>query len=87
MEDNKKNSFYDFLLANSEVNRQETNPIEKKYVVISWLVVFFANTTILFLGWNYAVSLIFKFPLINYYQSLLLYAVAKILTRGFFSVQ
>ena len=87
MEDNKKNSFYDILLANSEVNRQETTPIAKKYIALSWLVVFFANITILYFGWNYAVSLIFKFPLINYYQSILLYAVSKILTRGFFSVQ
>ena len=89
MEDNKKNSFYDFLLANSELT---TKPVEKpqtkKYhIVLSWIVVFFSNILILWLGWNYAVSPVFKLPLLSFVQSTFLYAVTKVLTRGFFSVQ
>jgi hypothetical protein len=88
MEDNKKSSFYDFLLANSELNRQETKPtIKKQYIALSWLIVFLANAFILFLGWNYAMTPILKLPSISFVQSLLLYAVSKVLTRGFFSVQ
>lgn len=89
MEDNKKNSFYDFLLANSELTNKQTEKqqVKKHHLALSWLVVFFTNVLILWLGWNYAVSPVFKLPLLSFMQSLLLYGVTKVLIRGFFSVQ
>jgi hypothetical protein len=84
----KKNSFYDFLLANSQLtSKQPEQQIKKRHIVISWLVIFFVNISILWLGWNYAVSPLFNLTPISFIQSLLLYSAIKVLSRGFFSEQ
>jgi TRAP-type C4-dicarboxylate transport system permease small subunit len=84
----KKKSFYDFLLANSELtSKKPEQQIKKHYLAISWLMIFFANISILWLGWNYAVSPMFRLTPISFIQSFLLYSVVKVLTRGFFSPQ
>lgn len=90
MEDSKTNSFYDFLMANSQASGQEKEnkaPIKQSHIVLSWLVIFFVNVIVLYFGWNYAVSPVFKLPLLKFYETLFIYAVVKVLTRGLFSVQ
>lgn len=87
MEDSEKSRFYD-LLANSKVNGQKNEiPVKKKYIVLSWLIIFTANSIVLMLGWNYAISKLLEIAQISFFESIGLYAVAKILTRGLFSVQ
>jgi hypothetical protein len=88
MEDSKRNSFYD-LLANSKVNGQEeeNKKLPKKYIVLSWIIIFFANSVVLWQGWNYAISPILNLPSLSFTKSILIYAVSKVLTRGLFSAQ
>jgi len=86
MEESTKNSFYDFLLANSKPVSQETPKVKKQYLIIAWLVLFLVNVLVVWFGWNYSVSLIFNLSTISFTQSVLLYSVAKVLTRGLFSL-
>ena len=91
MEDKRHSNFYEFLLANSELTNNktaETKPKpQSKYVLLSWLVIFFSNTLVLWLSWNYVVSSEFGLPVLSFIQSAALYAAMKTLFRGFFSTQ
>ena len=88
MED-KKSSFYEFLMANSKIKVQaeESKKVKSVHIFISWLVIMLSNSFILWLGWNYAFMQLFPIKPVTYLQSILLYSLAKVLTRGFFSVQ
>lgn len=88
MED-KKNSFYDFLLANSELQKETKTETKSKSLplVMGWLVVFFCNVIVLYYGWNNAITSIVKVPSITFTQAILLYSFFKVLIRGFFSPQ
>jgi hypothetical protein len=87
MEDNNKSTFYD-LLANSKINGQSEKPtVQKKYIVLSWFIIFLLNSTGLYLGWNYVISPLIDIATISFSDSIGLYIVAKVLTRGLFSVQ
>jgi hypothetical protein len=80
-------SFYEFLTANSKITKREANKTPKVYIAISWLVLLFTNAALLWAGWNYAVVHLFGTNPATYAQCILLYLVAKILTRGLFSVE
>jgi TRAP-type C4-dicarboxylate transport system permease small subunit len=87
MEENTKNSFYDFLLANSKTASQKEEPtVKKHHLVLAWLIIFFFSVFTLWIGWNYAISPIFNLPTISFLKAILLYAVAKVLSRGLFSL-
>ena len=86
MEDNNKKSFYD-LLANSKINGQLEKPtVKKRYLVLSWVIIFLLNSTGLYLGWNYVISPLINIANISFFDSIGLYVVAKVLSRGLFSV-
>lgn len=86
MEEEKNNSFYEFLQANSKLklNQSEKKTFSKKVLLFSWLLLFFANVTVLWVSWNFFACVVFHLPHINYIQSLLLYSGIKVLARGFF---
>lgn len=87
MEDKPK-SFYEILSANTKKKEKSETPDTKiNHKVLAWIVIFLANSSILMLCWNYAVSEIFKFPSITFSHSILLYSFAKTLTRGMFTIQ
>jgi hypothetical protein len=86
MEESTKNSFYNFLLANSKPVTQETSKVKKHYLIIAWLVLFLINVLVVWFGWNYSVSPIFNLSTISFTQSILLYSIVKVLTRGLFSL-
>lgn len=86
MEESTKNSFYDFLLANSKPASQEKPEVKKHHMIIAWLVIFTVNVLIVWFGWNYTVSPIFGLSTISFLQSVLLYSIVKVLSRGLFSL-
>jgi len=86
MEESTKNSFYDFLLANSKPVSQETPKVKKQYLIIAWSVLFLVNVLVVWFGWNYTVSPVFNLSTISFTQSVLLYSIVKVLTRGLFSL-
>ena len=83
MEENKS-SFYEFLAANSKVKKNEVHAI---YLMLGWIILFILNSTILWASWNYAVVPLMHASAASFWQSILLYSIAKILTRGFASPQ
>lgn len=84
----KKSSFYEFLAANSSlVSKEKEQKPKQHHIMLAWLLLFFINSALLWTCWNYAISFAFKVPNITFLQSLSIYVVAKILSRGFFSVQ
>jgi len=83
----KSTSFYEFLAANSKITKEENKKIHPFYLAISWVIILLGNSLVLWLGWNFAISPILKFEPVSYLQSILLYAFAKVITRGFFSAQ
>jgi len=86
MEENKKNSFYDFLLANSKTSSQQKPEVKKHHLIVAWVIIFIVNVIIVWFGWNYTVSPILNLSTISFSQSILLYSVVKVLTRGLFSL-
>lgn len=80
-------SFYEFLTANSKISKKEEKKIHPIYIAISWLIILFTNSALLWVAWNYSVVYLFGFNPASYMQSILLYIAAKILTRGLFSVE
>jgi hypothetical protein len=86
MEESTKNSFYNFLLANSKPVARETSKVKRQYLIIAWMVLFLINVLVVWFGWNYSVSPIFDLSTISFAQSVLLYSIAKALSRGFFSL-
>lgn len=89
MEENKQMSFYEFLSAHSTLNNTSTtgNKVKPFYLFLAWLVIFFSNTIVLWLTWNYIVSTEFGLPSLTFLKSAALYGATKTLFRGFFSVQ
>jgi hypothetical protein len=85
MED--KSSFYEFLAANSKLTKEETKKVHPFYLLLSWVTIFMTNSLIVWVGWNYAVAPILSTTPVTFVQSILLYSIAKIFSRGFFSVQ
>jgi polyferredoxin len=89
MEDNKKDSFYNFLLANSsnENKKPEQKKVKGVHVFMYIVIIPLINSILLWLGWNHAIVYVFHVSTITFVQTLLLYAVVKILFgRGFFSI-
>ena len=87
MEENTRNSFYDFLLANSKTTSQEEKPtVKKHHLVAAWIIIFLFNVSVLWMGWNHTVSSIFNLPKITFLNAILFYAVTKVLSRGLFSL-
>ena len=84
MED--KSSFYEFLAANSKLTNEEKK-VHPLFLLIAWIIVFLINASVLYIGWNYAVSSLTHLEKITFLQSTLLYSACKVLFRGFFSVQ
>jgi hypothetical protein len=86
MED-KSTSFYEFLAANSKLTKEDSKKIHPFYLAISWIIIFLGNSAVLWLGWNYALSPVLNLSSVTYLQSILMYSFAKVITRGFFTVQ
>jgi len=86
MED-KKPSFYEFLAANSNFTKEEKKKVHPFYLAISWVIIFLINTSVVWLGWNYAVAPTLSLAHVSFLQALLIYSFAKSITRGFFTVQ
>ena len=84
----EKHSFYDYLVANSSaIQKEPQRKIHPFFFVLSWLIIFIANSTVLWISWNYAVSSIFHLSNLSFIGAILLYSAAKTLTRGFISTQ
>jgi len=91
MEEKQTRSFYEFLMANSELTLtkqantdQNDQHVSKKYLVISWIILFVVYSTVLHFSWNHAISYLFDLKTLHFYQSVLLYAFIKILKKGLF---
>jgi hypothetical protein len=85
MED--KSSFYEFLAANSKLTNEEKKKIHPVFLLVSWLIIFVINSSVLYLGWNYAVAPLMHFEHSTFLQTVLFYSAFKVLIRGFFSAQ
>lgn len=90
MED--KSSFYELLAANSQLTNNLKSTDEKKkiepiYLAMSWIILFLINASIFHLGYNYAITSMFKLEHSTFLQSMLFYSAIKVLLRGFFSPQ
>lgn len=89
MED-KPRSFYEILSANVKQKpqkQQEKKPAAPFYRMMAWVVIFIANSWILQLCWNYGLVNLLEIPPITFIQSIMVYTLSKVLTRGMFSVQ
>ena len=88
MEDDKR-SFYDILMANSKLkeNEKEKNltatNTDKLVVFIAAIIVFAIDSSILWLGWNHAISPVFDIKTITYIQAVLFIAVVKTILKIF----
>jgi hypothetical protein len=88
MED-KKSSFYEILAANSKPTAEKVEDVKVKpiHTFLSWTLIFLCNSAILWLAWNIAGVQLLNLKDASFLQCILLYSAAKILTRGFFSIQ
>ncbi len=89
-------SFYQFLVdsqvngqtgSKQQIEEKEKNSPSSNYVILSWIFIAFINSLILWLSWNYVGVPILKFDSASFIECSLLYFGAKILTRGFFSLE
>lgn len=90
MED-KPRSFYNFLTEKSNVEHQEKTPEKKPikpiYKILAWIVIFISNSLLLQFCWNFGLKSLVDLPQITFIQSVMVYSLAKILTRGMFTIQ
>ncbi len=86
MED-KKSSFYEILAANSKPTSENEVKVKSIHKFLSWTIILFCNSAILWLSWNMAGMQLLNLKHASFFECMLLYSGAKILTRGFFSIQ
>lgn len=89
MEENKS-SFYGFLAQNAKPVSEpsQTGKVPQKYIIFSWLFLFVVNSFLLWVAWNNAIVTVFpSVSHMSFVNSVLVYTAAKILTRGFFTIQ
>ena len=86
MEENPK-SFYSFLSDNIKSKQQSDNKTNTFTIILSWCVIFIVNSALLYVCWNNVMHEIFKISTISFTQSIMVYTITKILTRGIFTIQ
>lgn len=92
MEDKPK-SFYEFLTSNAkkqpiqEEKADGKKNVGVKFKVLAWIVIFICNSLLVYMCWNFALTEIFKIAEISFIQSIAVYTLFKILTRGMFTIQ
>jgi hypothetical protein len=86
MEDNSK-SFYEILSSNIKPKEAEKK-VGFVYKALAWITIYVVNSVLLMLCWNYGLAKTSAFfSTITLFQSVMVYTIAKILTRGMFTTQ
>lgn len=88
MED-KRTNIFEFLTEHfkfkelKKTELVETPQLQFRYLILSWLFLFFVNVTALWICWN-NISFIKSFHEITYSESIFLYVLVKTFFKGFF---